>query len=261
MKTIYHPSGLTFEAPQKYAPGKVLLLVCWHLYDRPREAIMLLEKERDLLVEYGKKLITNRLTTGTGGNLSIFNRHKQLIAITPTGLDYFQTKPEDIVVLQPGGEILEGKRSPSSELTMHRFFYQHRDDIDSLVHVHSKYATTLSCLHWELPAVHYLVAVAGAKVKCAQYATFGSEELARNGFEAMKASKAVLLANHGLLAGGKDLPTAFAITEDIEFCAEIYYHAKCIGEPAIIPASEMDVVAEKLKGYLYKNGPKQKRKI
>lgn len=214
---------------------------------------MLLESERVLLVEYGKKLITNRLTTGTGGNLSIFNRDKRLIAITPTGLNYFNTEPVDIVVLQLGGEIVEGKRDPSSELPMHRFFYQHREDINSLVHVHSRYATTLSCLRWELPAVHYLVAFAGDKVKCAQYATFGSEELARNAFEAMKDSKAVLLANHGLLAGGKDLPTAFAITEEIEFCAEIYYHSKCIGDPVILPDSEMDVVAEKLKRYVQKN--------
>ena len=214
---------------------------------------MLLESERVLLVEYGKKLITHRLTTGTGGNLSIFNRDKRLIAITPTGLDYLNTQPEDIVVLQLGGEIVEGKRDPSSELPMHRFLYQHREDLNSLVHVHSTYATTLSCLRWELPAVHYLVAFAGDKVKCARYATFGSEELARNAFEAMEDSKAVLLANHGLLAGGIDLPTAFAITEEIEFCAEIYYHSKCIGDPVILPDREMDIVGEKLRSYVRKN--------
>lgn len=208
---------------------------------------MLLERERELLVAYGKKLISHRLTTGTGGNLSICNRDKGLFAITPTGLDYFDTKPEDIVVLQVDGDIVEGKREPSSELPMHRIFYQQRQDINALVHVHSRHATTLSCLNWDLPAVHYLVAFAGNKVKCAQYATFGSEELARSGFEAMKGRKAVLLANHGLLTGGKDLPFAFDLAEVIEFCAEIYYRSKCIGEPVIISASEMEVVAEKLR--------------
>jgi L-fuculose-phosphate aldolase len=210
---------------------------------------MLLKKERELLVAYGKKLISHRLTTGTGGNLSIFNRDEGLLAITPTGLDYLDTRPEDIVVLQVGGEIVEGKREPSSELPMHRIFYQQRKDINALVHVHSRYATTLSCLNWDLPAVHYLVAFAGNEVKCAPYATFGSEELARSAFEAMKDRKAVLLANHGLLAGGKDLPFTFALAEVIEFCAEIYYRSKCIGEPVIISAREIEAVAEKLKWY------------
>lgn len=210
---------------------------------------MLLQGERELLVEYGQKLITHRLTTGTGGNLSILNREQGLVAITPTGLDYFDTSPEDIVVFRLDGEIVEGRRDPSSELPMHRYFYQHREDISALVHVHSRYATTLSCLQWVLPAVHYLVALAGNNVRCAQYATFGSEELARNAFAAMKDRKAVLLANHGLLAGDKDLRYAFAIAEEIEFCAEIYYRSKCIGEPIIIPDSEMEVVSEKLKWY------------
>jgi L-fuculose-phosphate aldolase len=210
---------------------------------------MLLQRERELLVEYGQKLITHRLTIGTGGNLSILNRKHGLIAITPTGLDYFDTRPEDIVVLGLDGEIVEGKREPSSELPMHRYFYQHREDISGLVHVHSRYATTLSCLRWELPAVHYLVALAGNSVKCAQYATFGSEELARSAFVAMKDRKAVLLANHGLLAGDNDLRFAFAIVEEVEFCAEIYFRSKCIGKPIIIPDSEMEVVSEKLKCY------------
>jgi len=208
---------------------------------------MLLEKERELLVAYGRKLIDHRLTTGTGGNLSIFNREKGFLAITPTGLDYFDTRPEDIVVLEVDGEIVEGKREPSSELPMHRIFYQQRKDINALVHAHSRHATTLSCLNWDLPAVHYLLAFAGNEVKCAQYATFGSEELARSAFEAMEDRNAVLLANHGLLTGGKDLPFAFDLAELIEFCAEIYYRCKCIGDPVIISASEMEAVAEKLK--------------
>lgn len=211
---------------------------------------MLLEKERKLLVEYGRKLITHQLTTGTGGNLSILSREDELIAITPTGLGYFETTPEDVVVLRLDGEIVEGKRDPSSELPMHSFVYQNREDIDALVHVHSIYATTLSCLNWELPAIHYLVALAGNNVRCAQYATFGSEEMARNAFAAMNDRKAVLLANHGLLVGDKDLPAAFAIAEQIEFCAEIYYRSKSIGEPIILPDSEMEIVAEKLRSYV-----------
>ncbi len=210
---------------------------------------MLLERERKLLVEHGRKLLTHQLTTGTGGNVSVLHREKGLIAITPTGLEYFDVEPEDIVVLQLDGKIVEGKRDPSSELAMHLFFYQYREDLNALVHVHSKYATTLSCLHWELPAVHYLVAFAGKNVKCAQYATFGSEELARNAFDAMRGRKAVLLANHGLLVGDKDLPTAFALAEEMEFCAEIYCRSKSIGEPILLSDTEMQLVEEKLKWY------------
>ncbi|UCG12134.1 MAG: class II aldolase/adducin family protein, partial [Deltaproteobacteria bacterium] len=97
--------------------------------------------------------------------------------------------------------------------------------------------------------VHYLVAFAGKNVRCAPYARFGSDELALNAVAGMKDRKAVLLANHGLLAGGKDLPTAFGIAEQIEFCAEIYCRAKCIGQPVLISDSEMERVAEKLKWY------------
>ena len=136
---------------------------------------MLLERERKPLVEHGRKLITHQLTTGTRGNLSVLEREKALIAITPTGLEYFDVEPEDMVVLQLDGELVEGKPDPCSELAMHLFFYRHREELNALVHVHSKYATTLSCLHWELPPVHYLVTFAAKDVKCAQYATFGSE--------------------------------------------------------------------------------------
>jgi L-fuculose-phosphate aldolase len=111
------------------------------------------------------------------------------------------------------------------------------------------YATTLSCLNWTLPAVHYLVAFAGVDVRCAKYATFGTKDLAENAFEAMRDRKAVLLANHGLLAGANNLLNAFNITEEIEYCAELYYRTKSIGEPVILPLSEMELMLEKFKTY------------
>lgn len=209
----------------------------------------MLESERNLLVHYGKKLIVHRLTTGTGGNLSILDRGSGLIAITPTGIDYFDTRPDDIVVLELEGGVVEGRRKPSSELIMHRILYRHRTDINAIVHAHSTYATTLSCLNWRLPPVHYLVAFAGKDVKCAPYATFGTEELARRALAAMQDRKAVFLANHGLLAGGKDLATAFTVAEQVEFCAEIYCRCKCIGEPIVLPDAEMELLAEELRYY------------
>lgn len=210
---------------------------------------MLMIKERTEIVEYGKRLVTSKLTKGTGGNLSIFNRDINLMAITPSGIDYFMIKPEDVVVLDLDGNIVDGDKTPSSEVEMHRIFYSNREDIDAIIHTHTMYATTLACLNWPLPPVHYMVALAGFDVRCAKYATYGTKELAQNAYEAMRDRYAVLLANHGLLAGAKDLANAFNITEEIEYCAELYYRTKAIGEPVILPIEEMTLMLEKFKTY------------
>lgn len=210
---------------------------------------MLLREERELIVEYGKKLVNHNLTKGTGGNLSIFNREKQLICISPSGIDYFQIKAEDVVVLDLDGNKVDGRKEPSSEYEMHRIFYANRDDIHAMIHTHTMYSTTLACLNWPLPPVHYMLALAGKDVRCAQYATYGTKELAENAFEAMRDRNAVLLANHGLLVGDKDLANAFNTTEEVEYCAELYYRTKAIGQPVIIPEEEMDLMMEKFKSY------------
>ncbi|MDI6601041.1 MAG: L-fuculose-phosphate aldolase [Thermoanaerobacteraceae bacterium] len=210
---------------------------------------MLLEEERNLIVAYGKNLITHNLTTGTGGNLSIFNKKEGLMAISPSGIDYFETKPEDVVIMDLEGKIVDGTRKPSSEYEMHRIFYRKREDVGAVVHTHSTYSTVISCLRWTIPAVHYLVAFAGKDVRCAEYATFGTREIAENAFEGMKDRNAVLLANHGLLTVGPDLPSAFNTAEEIEFCAEIYYRTKCIGEPVVLSDDEMELMMEKFKTY------------
>lgn len=210
---------------------------------------MILLEEREKIVEYGRKLITSNLTKGTGGNLSIYNREKNLMAISPSGIDYFQTKPEDVVVLDLDGNIVDGNRQPSSESEMHLIFYRKRSDIDAIIHTHTVFATTVSCLNITLPPVHYMIALAGPDVRCAKYATYGTKELAVNAFEAMKDRYAVLLANHGMLAGAKDLANAFNITEEIEYCAELYYRAKSIGQPVILPEDEMEMMMEKFKTY------------
>lgn len=211
--------------------------------------LMILEKERSQVVAYGKKLVTSGLTKGTGGNLSVYDRKNQLMAISPSGMDYFESRPEDVVVMKLSGEIVDGVKTPSSEVDLHRIFYQKREDLDAIIHAHTTFATTLACLHRELPPFHYLVALSGKNVRCAPYATFGTMELAQNAFEAMKDRKAVFLANHGMLAGAKDLMNAFNIVDEIEYCAEIYYRACCIGDPVILPDEEMSLMLEKFKTY------------
>ena len=210
---------------------------------------MILKKERELVVEYGKKLITAGLTKGTGGNVSLLNREKGLFALSPSGMDYFITRPADVVVLDLQGNIVDGDRVPSSELEMHRIFYSDRDDINAVTHAHTDYATTLSCLRWDLPALHYLVALAGKNIRCAEYATFGTKELAVNAFKAMEDRYAVLLANHGILSGGSDLANAFKKLEEIEYCCQLYYRAKSIGEPVILSDQEMEKHLVRFKTY------------
>ena len=198
---------------------------------------MLLQKEREDVVKYCQMLITHGLTKGTGGNISILNREEGLFAIS--GIDYFETEPEDIVVMNLKGEIVDSNRKPSSEHELHRIFYTDRDDIDAVVHTHSVYSTVLATLREGLPASSYLVAFSGYDVRCAEYASYGSMELAKNTFEAMKERNAAFMANHGLIAGGSDILNAFNIVEQIEQCAEVYVKARSIGTPVLLDHDEM----------------------
>ncbi|CAN2040011.1 5-deoxy-D-ribulose 1-phosphate aldolase [Candidatus Magnetomoraceae bacterium gMMP-15] len=211
---------------------------------------MLLKQEREQIVNFGKKMITSRLTTGSGGNLSIFNREKNLVAISPSGIEYFDMNPEDVVIINSKGKIIEGKYKPSSELNFHLSLYYKRFDINTIVHTHSVYATTIACLNEELPAVHYLIGFSGKKVPLAPYALFGTEELAQNIVTAIKDYNAVLLANHGLVTVGPDLSLAFSAAEEIELVARIYYQARSIGNPVILSDEEMNNVIKKFKAYI-----------
>ena len=132
---------------------------------------------------------------------------------------------------------------------MHLVFYQRREDLNALVHTHSPYAKTIATLGWDIPPVSYLVAFAGPNVRCAPYATFGTKELAEKAFEGMKDRRAVLLENHGMIAGAHNIETAFTVAEEIEYCAQIYYQAKAIGEPKMLSEEEMQVLAKKFESY------------
>lgn len=211
---------------------------------------MILQKERNAIVAFGKKLLTSGLTAGTGGNLSVVNRKKNLIAVTPSGVDYLEMSPEDVVLVgMDGGPIETSKCKPSSELLFHQALYRRRQDIQAVVHTHSVYATTLASLGWEIPPFHYLVAYSGKKVPLASYATFGSEQLARNVAEAIGDNNAVLMESHGVVTVGATLAKAFEAAEIIEYVARVYYLAKNLGEPAILSDEEMKKVIEKFKGY------------
>jgi L-fuculose-phosphate aldolase len=210
---------------------------------------MLLQSQREAIVRYGRKMITSQLTTGAGGNLSIFDRVSGRVAISPSGIEYFDLQPEDVVITDLDGQVIEGQYTPSSELGFHLALYRQRPDVNAVLHTHSVYATTIACLGWEIPAVHYLVGFSGHKVPLAPYATFGTPELADKVAASIGDYNALLLANHGLVAVGADLGRAFNTAEEIELVARIYYQTKSVGEPVILPGEEMDRVLTKFATY------------
>ena len=208
-----------------------------------------LMQEREEIVAFGKKMLKGGLTTGSGGNLSCFNRNEGLIAITPSGIEYTALTPEKILVVTPDGTLRQGEGKPSSELGFHLAIYHSRPKVQAVVHTHSPYATTYACLNREIPAVHYLVAFSGKQVKVAPYALFGTDELAQSVVKTIGDDHAVLLANHGLVAVGSSLVNAFNTAEEIELVARIYYQAQCIGNPVILSDGDMDQVMDKFKTY------------
>ena len=169
--------------------------------------------------------------------------------ITPTGLAYDATTPDDIVAMTLEGAA-HGERLPSSEWRFHRDLYRARDDFRAIVHVHPPFATTLACHHRSIPAFHYMVAVAGGRdIRCAPYATFGSPALAAHAVAAMADRRACLLANHGMIAAGRDLADALALAIEVEGLAEMYWRALQLGDPKLLSDSEMDIVVAKFRTY------------
>lgn len=211
---------------------------------------MLMEAERVQVVEFGKKMSASGLSTGTSGNISIYNAEKGLMAISPSGVGYFETNPEDVVIMDLKGNVVDGTKKPSSEWALHTAMYKVKPECGAVVHTHSMYCTVFATLQQPLRAAHYVIGDAGvATVPCAPYRTFGSKELADAAAETIGKSDAVLLANHGMLACGKNLKSAYSLACNMEFCAELQYRAMAIGTPVILDDEEMDRVMEKFKSY------------
>ena len=207
-----------------------------------------MEKERNLIVEYGKKLITENLTDGTGGNISIYDPEQGLMAISPSGIDYFKTNPEDVVIMNLDGEIVDGDKKPSSEKDLHIEMYKLKPDVRSVVHTHSMFCTVMACLQMPIHAVHYVLADAGTnEVPCTPYVTYGTKDLAKLAAGTIGSGKACLLGNHGMLAVGKDVAEAFMIARECEWVSQIQWRCMSVGKPNILTKEEMDVVMEKFK--------------
>ncbi len=187
------------------------------------------------------------INRGTSGNVSA--RFKSGFLVTPSGLRYEDTKPADIVFVDAAGKA-SGKRQPSSEWRFHHDIYRSRSEAQAVVHTHSSFATTLACLGKDIPAFHYMIAVAGGdSIRCAPYATFGTPQLSTNALKALKNRKACLLANHGMIAMGSDPDKALALAVEVEALCEQYWRALQIAKPTILSAREMRVVLKKFENY------------
>jgi L-fuculose-phosphate aldolase len=188
-----------------------------------------------------------RINSGKSGNVSA--RTETGFLITPTGLPYESMRPEDIVAVTFGG-VATGLRLPSSEWRFHRDIYIDRPDAGAIVHAHSPFATTLACLGRGIPAFHYMVAMAGGKdIRCAPYATFGTQELSDGALVALSGRRACLLANHGMIAVDVSLEAALALAIEVEALAEQYWRALQIGAPNLLSDAEMDIVLDKFRNY------------
>ncbi|MBX9873847.1 MAG: class II aldolase/adducin family protein [Beijerinckiaceae bacterium] len=183
------------------------------------------------------------------GNVSA--RTEAGFLITPSGLPYAQTLPEDLIELSLDGMVLSGARKPSSEWPFHAAIYRARPEAQAIVHTHSPRATALSCTRRGIPAFHYMIALCGgADIRCADYATFGTPELAENAVRALEGRKAVLLANHGVIALGASLAGAHQIVAEVENLAGQYLDILAAGlQPVILDDAEMARVSAKFAGY------------
>jgi len=206
---------------------------------------------RAAIVETALAMNAQGINRGKSGNVSARLRHDDFegFLVTPTGLPYDRTAPADIVPMTVAGKRY-GDRLPSSEWRFHRDIYRTRADANAIVHTHAPFATTLACHGRSIPAFHYMVAVAGGRdIRCAGYATFGTQALSDHALAALESRRACLLAHHGMIAIGPSLETALALAIEVETLAEMYWRALALGEPENLSDTEMDVVLEKFATY------------
>ena len=204
--------------------------------------------EAEQIIKYANMLNSEKLSTLRSGNVSL--RYKNGFLITPSGVKYSLLKADDIVFVSLDGKFDETKNKPSSEWRFHKDIYSSKNEANAIVHAHSTHATAVSAHNKDVPAFHYMVALAGGNdLKCAKYATFGTQELSDNIINALKNRKACLMSNHGQVAFGDNLEQAFELAQEVENICHQYINAIKLGEPKILSSSEMDVILEKVKNY------------
>ena len=214
-------------------------------------------KSREEIIIFAQKLISTNLSPLRSGNVSVKANENNVdgFYITPSGKKYSDLKPEDIVFLSLNEKkdflkwFNSGKK-PSSEWRFHQDIYLNKQDARAIVHAHSPYATAVSVHGKAIPAFHYMIALAGGNdIKCAEYATFGTNELSKNIIKSLEKRKACLMSNHGQVAFGSNLKQAFELAEEVENICHQYIIALKLGEPKILSSAEMQKILDKVKNY------------
>jgi L-fuculose-phosphate aldolase len=207
---------------------------------------MLLSYARNTVARTCRELTSAGLVVGTSGNVSA--RAGDLVAVSPTGVDYAELTAAMVGVHRLDGTPVEAELRPTSELPLHLAVYA-ATGANAIVHTHSAAATALSSIAEELPAVHYQVAMFGGPLRVAAYATYGTEELAANVVTALDGRTACLMANHGAVVTAPDLAAALTGSRQLEWLCDVYLRAITAGSPRILPDEEVAVVAGKLARY------------
>jgi L-fuculose-phosphate aldolase len=202
---------------------------------------------RSQMVAVARRLSDLGLNRGATGNVSARQGGSWLV--TPSGVPPEELSAETMVAMGFDGQVL-GQGKPSSEWRFHRDILVARPEVGGVVHTHSRFATAFACLHREIPAFHYMIAMAGGdSIRCSPYALFGTQELSDHALTALTGRKACLLGNHGMIALGADLADALALAIEVESLCEQYWSALQLGTPNMLSAPQMVEVIEKFKGY------------
>ena len=202
---------------------------------------------RTSLAALARESVHCGLNQGTSGNVSV--RSREGFLITPSGQNMAALTADDMVEMTLAGEVV-GAGKPSSEWRFHRDIYATFAAAEAIVHAHSPFAVALACLRRDMPSFHYMVAMAGGvDIRCAAYATFGTQALSDAVLAALQDRRACLMANHGLVAWGRSLSAALALANEVEALCGQYLRACQIGEPVLLSDAEMREVLEKFKDY------------
>jgi len=206
---------------------------------------ILLEKERRQVAKTALSLLETGLVVNTSGNVSV--RIDDIVVITPSGLSYENLEARDIMVLDLDGNPVSGDLLPSSETPLHLSIYASDSSVRAIVHTHSVYATAVSTLINELPAIHYQIADLGGPVPVTPYQTFGSAALAETVTNAIRGRTAVLMQNHGSVTIGDNVDQALARSVTLEWLSRVYLLAIQSGQPSMIDSDEIDRVRQQQK--------------
>ena len=202
-----------------------------------------LSEYKEGIVEICKRLLNDGHVIGSAGNVSmrVKTEEKEIVLITPSNVNYEEMSENDILIIDLEGKVLHGERNPSVEKYLHLGVYKEREDVNVIIHSHGIYSTILSTLKLSLPPVmEELVPYLGGEITCSEYGEAGSEELAMNVLKSLEEKNAVILANHGSLCCGSHLEGAYTVLRYLERGSKVYYLAKLIGEPNLLPEDTID---------------------